>query len=348
MDLKVFDYKLPREMIAQVPPRERTASRLMVINRATGKREHHLFGDLPGLLRGDELLVINDTRVFPARLKGRTKSGKNLEVFLLGYPQRVDKGFIAPCLIRPGRLVKADLEIFFAEKTRGRLRRAGGNGRFQVELDFEGEIGEFLGACGQVPLPPYIRRNGQGPAEEDRERYQTVYAEKTGSVAAPTAGLHFSETLLSEIKERGVEVIPLTLHVGYGTFMPLRENDLSRVTLPPESYHIPPESARRIEAGRKKNRPILAVGTTTVRALEYVMARFGKIIPGAGACDLFIHPGFGFGVVSALITNFHLPQSSLLLLVSAFAGWEVIRTSYREAVREGYRFYSYGDAMYLH
>ncbi len=343
MNVCEFSYDLPPELIAQEPAQQRDASRLLVLDRASGGFEHRRFADLAELLRPADLLVLNDTRVVPARLVGRKASGGRVELLLLervaGEPAEWS------CWLRASRKPEAGSRIEFeqglAAEVVGRAADVW-RVRFLAPAD---EIESRLARLGQMPLPPYIRRvNGAGDSR-DRERYQTVYARHPGAVAAPTAGLHFTPELLDRVAGRGVEIVALTLHVGPGTFEPVRCATVEEHRLWPERYDVSPFLAQSIEAARRRGGRIVAVGTTAVRALEWCATAGGGVAPGRGECSLFIYPGYTFRVIDALITNFHLPRSTLLMLVSAFAGREPLLAAYREAVRAGYRFYSYGDAM---
>jgi S-adenosylmethionine:tRNA ribosyltransferase-isomerase len=362
MDLSDFDYELPPERIAQRPPAERDASRMLLLDRSTGEREDREFRTLPELLRGDELLVINNARVLPARLFGRRAGihaqplGQNnparreflqtaIEVLLV----RQISSDTWEALVRPGRKVPTGEQIVFGE------------GELEAQVEGRGEFGlrilrfrskdsfhELLGRLGHIPLPPYIKR-----ADEplDRERYQTVYAREGAAVAAPTAGLHFTPEILKRVRERGVEIAEITLDVGLGTFEPIRTERLEEHPIHKESYVISESAAEAIEQARRDRRPILAIGTTVVRALEDCAeknAEGGKLIVGGQReADIFLYPGKPFRVVDQLLTNFHLPRSSLLALVCAFARRERVLAAYRHAVESGYRFYSYGDCMLI-
>ena len=345
-----FDFELPAELIAQTPP-PRGASRLMVLNGRDGGIQHTRFNDLPSLLSPGDLLITNNTRVFAARLLGRRSSGGSVECLLLGRTGQGATDDLWHALMHPGQKLR--------EGDRVRFEGAGGAlvaevverkffGRRLIRLWSEPTdrgVDEMIDALGHVPLPPYIKRPD---TEADRERYQTVYASVKGSVAAPTAGLHFTEQVLTALADRGVERAAITLHVGYGTFKPVRTEIVEAHQVDPEHYAIGQTAADAINRARAERRRVVAVGTTTTRALEHAAARGGgAVVAGAAEADSFIYPGFRFQVVDALITNFHLPRSSLLMLVSAFAGTERVLAAYREAVAHGYRFYSYGDAMLI-
>lgn len=341
MNLADFDYELPAERIAQEPLRERDASRLMVLPRREGAPAHRSFRDLPELLSPGDLLVVNRSRVFPARLLGRRAGGGAAEILLLAR-RGLDEW---EALVRPGRRLRRGDAVAVSEQLTLHIASGplGADGRRRVRLAASGlDADEAIARLGRVPLPPYIRRPDD---ERDRERYQTIYAREAGSVAAPTAGLHFSEDLLERLAARGVRRAELVLHVGPGTFRPVSAARVEEHRIEPEPFSIPLETAQAIESTRADRGRIVAVGTTTVRALESAAGPDGSVPAGAGESDLVIVPGFRFRVVDALVTNFHLPRSSLLLLVAAYAGRERVLDAYAEAVRGGYRFYSYGDAM---
>lgn len=342
-----FDFDLPAHLIAQEAA-PRGAARLMVLDRASGSVVHHQVSALPSHLRPGDLLVLNNTRVFAARLLGhRVPSGGAVECLLVS---REPEDCIWQALVHPGQKLKPGARMMFdgpAGVLHGEILERRFHGRRTIRLWADGgaSIDELIDALGHVPLPPYIKRPDTA---EDRERYQTIFARVRGSVAAPTAGLHFSEALLTDLNRRGVERAEITLHVGYGTFKPVRTERVEAHTVDPEWYCIPSEAAATIRRARAERRRVIAVGTTTTRALEDAARRAsadGIVREGEGLASLFIHPGFRFGVIDGLLTNFHLPRSALLMLVCAFAGTEHILAAYREAVREGYRFYSYGDAM---
>ncbi len=334
-----FDYQLPERLIAQEPVEPRDASRLLWLPRAGGPTRHLRFSDLPDLLAPGDLLVLNDTRVIPARLVGRKESGGRCELLLVadlgGAGDRWRAMGQASKPLRPGaRLHFGDLS---AEVEAGE-----GEGFFRVRFDRGGPaLLEALEREGRVPLPPYIRRE---PTAADRERYQTVLARAPGSAAAPTAGLHFTEGLLRRLDERGVARATVTLHVGPATFLPVRAETVAEHRMHAERYHVPEETARGLTACRERGGRVVAVGTTTVRTLESALSGSG-LHPGWGETDLFIHPGYHFRGIDGMVTNFHLPRSSLLMLVCALGGRERVLDAYREAVAMGYRFYSYGDAM---
>ena len=335
MRLAEFDFFLPEELIAQEPAVRRDASRLLLLDRTTGATTHTDFSRIAGQFREEDLLVINTTRVIPARLVGRKESGGKIELFLL---RRLSEGTWR-CLIRaskspgPGTVIHLAGEMIAAVTARD-------DTTWTVRFDSPGDFDAWLGLHGRMPLPPYIRR---APREEDRERYQTVFADRDGAVAAPTAGLHMTDEILAELRRRGVEIAPLTLHVGLGTFQPIRVKEVTTHRMHREWYTIPEETAALVNSGRR----VVALGTTTARALEHSALPHGRVTSGDADADIFIYPGHQFRAVDALITNFHLPQSTLLLLVSAFAGKERLLAAYAEAVAERYRFFSYGDAMMI-
>lgn len=346
MDVSAFDYDLPAHLIAQRPA-PRGTSRLLVLDRATGRRTHARVTDLPAFLAPGDVLVVNDTRVVPARLIGRRDpSGGAVECLLL---ERVGPD-VWDTLVHPGQKLRVGSRIVFegpGVRLRGEVlaRRFFGRRLVRLVVEHGPDVDACIEAIGHVPLPPYIRRPDD---PEDRERYQTVYARVRGSVAAPTAGLHFSDELLAALDARGVERVAITLHVGYGTFKPVRVERVEDHTVDPEPFEIGDAAARALTRALDKGRRIVAVGTTTTRALETaVRIGEGRVRAGAGRTDLFIYPGFEFRIVGALLTNFHLPRSSLLMLVCAFAGRERVLEAYRDAVAQQYRFYSYGDAMLI-
>ncbi|MBS3731354.1 MAG: tRNA preQ1(34) S-adenosylmethionine ribosyltransferase-isomerase QueA [Desulfobacterales bacterium] len=346
-----YDYELPEDRIAQHPTDRREDARLLVLDRLTGTTAHRRFAELDQLLGPSDVLVVNDTRVMPARLMGRKATGGKIEVLLIDYAGGRQTGeapytFECRCLIRASRAPKPGTELLFGPELTGRVVSADQD-TFTVAFQSRQPFDRVLEQIGRVPLPPYIKRNDQNPQPEDRQNYQTVYAAQNGAVAAPTAGLHFSENLLSRIREKGADIVAVTLHVSYGTFMPVRVSDIREHGMHIERYQISEDAAERINSARREGRRIVAVGTTAVRTLEYAADASGRIAPQQGECDLFIYPGYRFKAVDAMITNFHLPKSTLLILVSAFAGRQRILSAYREAVEKGYRFFSYGDAMLI-
>jgi len=312
------------------------------MDSATGELRHCEFRDLPDLLKPGDLVVANNSRVFPARLRGQTASGASVELLLLRPVS--DKRWEA--LSRPAKKFRKGAEAIFGDGLlRALVVETLENGKRVVELSSETDLEAAVDRIGQTPLPPYIKRATDELDPTDRERYQTVYALRRGSVAAPTAGLHFTRDLLQVLHDRGIEFVELTLHVGYGTFQPIRTAKVEDHRMEFEGYEIPEETARAIEQTRARRGRVVAVGTTTVRALESAAEGRGRVRAGPGTTDLFISPGFSFQVIDGLLTNFHLPKSSLYLLVSSFAGSDRVKRAYQEAIRERYRFYSYGDCM---
>ena len=347
MNVSDFAFDLPADLIAQTPA-ERGASRMLVLRKATGTIEHSAVSRLPELLGRGDLLVVNDTKVFPARLLGtRAPSGGAVECLLLAP---LDSQGRWDALVHPGHKLNPGAQMVFrgaGHVLKAEILDRHFHGRRTIRLRAEGDISvdEVVDRIGHVPLPPYIKRDD---LPDDRERYQTVYARERGSVAAPTAGLHFTPELLDALDRRGIERTAITLHVGYGTFRPVRGATVEEHTVDPERFSISPEAADAINRAKHEKRRVVAVGTTTTRALEAAArAGGGSLAPQTGLADLFIYPGVPFTIVDALFTNFHLPQSSLLILVSAFADREAVLAAYREAVAHRYRFYSYGDAMLM-
>ncbi|BDD86433.1 tRNA preQ1(34) S-adenosylmethionine ribosyltransferase-isomerase QueA [Desulfofustis limnaeus] len=352
--LAAFDYDLPEQRIAQFPTDRREQSRLLVLERGSGRRHHLLFADIVGFIRPGDLLVVNNTKVFPARLQGKKESGGKAELFLLNYPEPDPAGgppsstrsFTCEALIKSSRRPSLGSRIMVNERCSCLILTDLERGKWRVRLDVDSSLSlaDLLNASGQVPLPPYIKRP-DGPSPGDAARYQTVYAERPGAVAAPTAGLHFSVELLDLLRERGVGLASITLHVGYGTFAPVESEDIRSHAIHREYVEVPESTAQMIRATKAAGNAVWAIGTTTVRTLEFAGRGNGGVEPLAGWCDLYITPGFTFRVVDRLVTNFHLPRSSLLFLVAALCGREVLLSCYREAIGSGYRFYSYGDAM---
>jgi S-adenosylmethionine:tRNA ribosyltransferase-isomerase len=352
-----FDFTLPPELIAQHPAPRRDESRLLVLPRASGRVEHRKFRELLEYLHAGDVLVLNNSRVIPARLRAtQAHSGGRFEILLLAENARNDWW----AMLRPGKRARPGTSLVLQDPQAGptgihatviELNEAGNR-----RLQFSGtaDLNDELERLGEVPLPPYIARHNVSEMSEDRERYQTVFAKTRGSVAAPTAGLHFTPELLEQIRSRGVQVCFVTLHVGPGTFLPVKTGVLAEHRMHEERFELGEETARAVNAAKAAGRRILAVGTTTVRVMESVAAQnSGKLVKNSGKTGIFIHPPFRFQIVDGLLTNFHLPRSTLLMLVSAFAapeatrGREMILSVYAEAIRERYRFYSYGDAMFI-
>jgi len=366
-----FDYELPPELIAQQPLPERDASRMMIVHRHAGTVEHGRFSDLPGLLKAGDLLVLNDTRVIPARLFGiRKGTGGKVELLLVEreergqgsgfgvqerggtrgeHPTSKEETWIALC--RAGWKPREGIRLELADgRIDGVIVGVGEEGEVTVELSAEGALMDVLDEHGFTPLPPYIRRERatvEGRGGEDRERYQTVYAREPGAVAAPTAGLHFTDDVFERLAARGVGKTTVTLHVGPGTFRPVKTETVAEHTMEEERYSVSDEAARAINATMLHGGRLVAVGSTCARTLESVIGSDGRIAAGRGRSSLFIHPPYDFCVVDVMLTNFHLPKSTLIMMVSAFAGVELVRHAYEEAVRQKYRFYSYGDCMLI-
>ena len=343
MHISDFDYELPEELIAQQPLAKRDASRMLVLDRSPRNWLDTNFASIPEYLRPHDVLVLNDTRVFPARLAGkRLPSGGAVELLLL----REIEPCLWECLTRPARRLRTGARVVLGNSNLyGEVIESRNNGLRLVRFESEESLDRVIDRVGCTPLPPYIKRAAD--SIEDRERYQTVYASNRGAIAAPTAGLHFTARLLQKFQDRGVRVARITLHVGYGTFEPVRVDDVNLHRVAPEWFSISAEAAQIINQSRNDGGRIVAVGTTTTRALESSVASDGTILSQSGLADLTIVPGYAFGAVDALLTNFHLPRSSLLLLVSAFAGRELTLNAYRHAVEQRYRFYSYGDCMLI-
>ena len=343
MHLSEFDYELPSGLIAQQPLAERDASRMLVVDRAAQTWIDSSFRNFTDYLREDDVVVVNNSRVIPARLKGsREETGGQVEIFLV----RELEPKVWEALVRPGGRLKKHSTVVFADgELTAEIEDGPGSELRRVRFHCEGSFEELLGGIGVTPLPPYIKRSSYS-SDEDRERYQTVYAKQHGAIAAPTAGLHFTPNVLAEI-ERRASLAEVTLHVGYGTFEPVRVDDVEQHTVSAERFEISQATADKINHAKKHEGRVIVVGTTTMRALESSSTDKGQVQAGAGEATLTIKPGYKFRVADALLTNFHLPQSSLLILVSAFAGREFILNAYRHAVEERYRFYSYGDCMLI-
>ncbi|MEW5807119.1 MAG: tRNA preQ1(34) S-adenosylmethionine ribosyltransferase-isomerase QueA [Acidobacteriota bacterium] len=346
-----FDYHLPEELIAQFPEKERDQSRLLILDRTSGRVEHKRFFQIADYLEPGDALIINDTKVFPARLFGRKETGGKAQVLLL---ERVaDHGLKRgqfyeewDCLINAAKPCKPRSKLFFHGGLQAEVLLRNEE-IYRAVFHAEEHIVDLVERIGFMPLPPYIRRDESGKFEgDDRRRYQSVYARERGAVAAPTAGLHFTEMLLKKMIESGIEIIPLTLHIGFATFSPVRVDYIEKHEMHSEYCRLTAESAKRINLAKANRRKVCAVGTTVVRTIEY-FSEDGTVRAGEGMNDLFIYPGYTFKVVDRLITNFHLPKSTLLMLVCAFAGREKVFAAYQEAIEKKYRFYSYGDAMLI-
>ncbi|MFO7965190.1 MAG: tRNA preQ1(34) S-adenosylmethionine ribosyltransferase-isomerase QueA [Desulfobacterales bacterium] len=346
-----YNYELPEELIAQLPEKRRDDSRLLRVSRWSGEMSHHRFHQLRDLLDSGDVLVLNNTEVIPARLFGKKETGGKVEVFLLdaaqgGFSRASRRTVECECLIRASKRPGPGTTIRFNHGLTARVVHFE-NGIFRVSFSAPEDFTQTLNRIGHVPLPPYIKRSPPFDDAIDAEYYQTVYASQKGAVAAPTAGLHFSNALLASLKATGINIVEITLHVGYGTFLPVRVNDIRKHRIHSEWYLISDEAAETVNSVRQRGGRVVAVGTTSVRTLEYASDETGLLYPGSGRCDLYIYPGYRFKAVDAVITNYHLPKSTLLMLVSAFAGRERIFAAYREAIRNKYRFYSYGDAMLI-
>ncbi|ADE71645.1 MULTISPECIES: tRNA preQ1(34) S-adenosylmethionine ribosyltransferase-isomerase QueA [Priestia] len=341
MKVDLFDFHLPEELIAQTPLEQRDASRLMVLNKETGSVKHHMFHDLLDYVQEGDCLVLNDTRVLPARLFGtKEDTGANIEVLLLKQTQ----GDTWETLVKPAKRVKEGTVISFGD---GRLtavcKETSDQGGRLLEFNYEGIFYEVLEQLGEMPLPPYIKER-----LDDQERYQTVFAREQGSAAAPTAGLHFTEEMLEQLKEKGVHIAFLTLHVGLGTFRPVSVDDLEEHDMHSEFYQVSEGTAALLNSVREKGGRIISVGTTSTRTLETIATEHnGKFVASSGWTNIFIFPGYEFKAIDGMITNFHLPKSTLIMLVSALAGRENVISAYEQAVAEKYRFFSFGDAMLI-
>ena len=337
-----YDYQLPEQLIAQQPLDRRDRSRLLCLDRTSGCWEHRNFSHLTELLQPGDLLVFNNTKVINGRLLGRKESGGKVEVLILDYAQGIEHNRFE-CLVRASKRPKTGSRLFFDRGVEAEVMAVGST---TCRIAFSGfnSLDQTLDEIGHVPLPPYIARQ-DGPT--DRADYQTVYAKQKGAIAAPTAGLHMTRDMLRRLRRKGIETAFLTLHVGYGTFVPVRVEDIRHHRMHAEWFSLDAATSAAVQRVKTRGGRVVAVGTTSVRTLEFCTAEDGTVTPQSGMCDLFIYPGYDFRAVDAMITNFHLPQSTLLMLVSAFAGREKILAAYAEAVKEKYRFFSYGDAMLI-
>ncbi len=340
MLVKDYDYELPGELIAQDPLEKRSDSRLMVLDKNTGEYSHHVFSEIVDMLEPGDCLVINDTKVIPARLYGvREDTGAKVELLLL----KRREGDVWESLVKPGKKCKVGARFSFGDGLlKAEVVDIVDEGNRLIKFEYEGIFEEILDQLGQMPLPPYITHE-----LKDKNRYQTVYAKHEGSAAAPTAGLHFTKELLAEIAAKGVVIASVTLHVGLGTFRPVKAETIEEHHMHSEFYIITPEEAEKINKAKREGHRVIAVGTTSCRTLESA-SKNGVVTPGSGNTEIFIYPGYEFQMIDALITNFHLPQSTLIMLVSALAGREHVLSAYEEAVKERYRFFSFGDCMFIH
>ena len=342
MQISDYEFELPDELIAQKPLENRENSRMLFVSRSEKNWRDEHFYNFPSFLREDDVLVLNNTKVFPARLLGESETGAKIEVFLV---EEVEQN-IWETLARPAKRLKVGKKITFDENLSAEVIEKSEEGRVFIRFYTNGNFDEIIDRIGKTPLPPYIKRESEN-SDEDRERYQTVFAKQRGAIAAPTAGLHFTPRILEDIKNRGISVTEITLHVGYGTFEPVRVEDLSKHMVLPENYEISEQTAEILNRAKSENRRIIAVGTTTTRTLESAISNDKKFYAGKNQANLTITPNYKFRAIDGLLTNFHLPQSSLLVLVSTFGGHELIMNAYRHAVAAGYRFYSYGDCMLI-
>lgn len=351
--LSDYDYELSEEYIAQKPVSCRDSSRLFVLDKNTGKISHHKFFEILDFITAKDIIVINNTKVIPGRLFGEKETGGKAEVLLLDFAggireQNKTGSFVCECLVKASKTPKKGSSIFFGANLKAKVVNEVKDGICMLEFLSSESFEDVLYQIGHMPLPPYIRRDKDGNRlSDDKISYQTVYASTKGAVAAPTAGLHFTKDLLDKMKSKGIKTAEITLHVGYGTFLPVRVTDIREHKMHSERFDISYDAAESINKVKENGGKVIAVGTTCIRTLEYFCDNNGRVMPGSGQCDLFIYPGYNFKTVDSVITNFHLPRSTLLMLVSAFAGREKILAAYKEAVQKGYRFYSYGDAMFI-
>lgn len=351
MHINDFDYNLPPELIAQKPADKRDSSRLLVVHREDGRTEHRHFFDILNYLHKGDCLVLNNSKVLPARLYGiKAKTGAKVEFLLI---KRIE-GDVWETMVKPGKRLKPGDFVVFSENPllKAEICDYGNDGTRIVKFEYDGIFMERLEEIGSMPLPPYIERNGEEDDEEDKERYQTVYCREEGSVAAPTAGLHFTRDLLAKAESMGVELVYVTLHVGIGTFRPVKCENIEEHSMHFEEYYVSDESADAINKAKREGRRVISVGTTSTRTLESAAyydekAGYWQIKAGAGSTGIFIYPGYEFKIIESLITNFHLPKSTLLMLISALYDREKILKVYEEAIEEKYRFFSYGDAMFI-
>jgi|WetSurMetagenome_2_1015567.scaffolds.fasta_scaffold05258_7 S-adenosylmethionine:tRNA ribosyltransferase-isomerase len=344
MNLSDFDFDLPEHLIAQAPASERDGSKMMVVWRETGKREHRVFRELPDILNSEHFLVINNTRVFSARLRA-CRPGRREEIEILLLRETAPREWLA--LIKPARKAPAGGELVVCGRT-ARVLEASESGSRLLRFEYDGDLEQLFEQFGEPPIPPYIHRSKGADLSIDKIRYQTVYARHSGSVAAPTAGLHFTEEVFRRLQDRGIPICEVLLHVGYGTFKPVRCENILEHTMEAEYFELDAVTAGRIRTYKSGGRRLVAVGTTTTRCLEYLATGKEALEHAAsGFCNLFIYPGFQFRMLDGLVTNFHLPRSTLFMLASAFAGRDLLADCYQEAIANNYRFYSYGDCMLI-
>lgn len=349
--LSDYDYDLPQELIAQEPCADRSASRLLHIKKLTETLTHHRFSDLASLLKEDDLLVMNNTKVVPARLFGKKETGGQVEILIIDYARGMQQleetgMFQCDCLLKASKSPKEGAVLELPDGVQAEVVKR--KGYLSTVRFLNGEaFPDYLMSNGKMPLPPYIKRESKAPDGQDSENYQTVYAQNKGAVAAPTAGLHFTQDLLETLEKKGIRTAFVTLHVGYGTFVPVRVDDIREHQIHSEYFVLPQKTADMINEAKAAGRRVVAVGTTSVRTLEFCADENQQVKATSGQCNLYIYPGYQFKCVDAMITNFHLPESTLLMLVSAFYEREKILDAYRVAVEEGYRFFSYGDAMLI-
>ncbi|NTW77289.1 MAG: tRNA preQ1(34) S-adenosylmethionine ribosyltransferase-isomerase QueA [Syntrophaceae bacterium] len=344
MELKDFYYNLPEELIAQHPNKQRDGSRMLRLERTSGEINDCIFSRLPDFLEKGDVLVINNSKVIPARLFGKKSTGASLEILLLTKKESTDAAHVWEVLLRPGKRIKENDVIILSDDCEAKVLSRISEKKWLLRFESKGSFEDYLNIHGRAPLPPYIKRkNSSGPFVEDLERYQTIYAKNPGSIAAPTAGLHFTEDVIKTLQARGIFIAPITLHVGYGTFLPIETSRVEDHVMESEYYEINAESADTINNARR----VIAVGTTSTRTLESIADDKGLVKAQSGFTNHFIYPGYKFRRVNGLLTNFHLPQSSLYLLVCAFAGIDLIKRSYQHAVDKRYYFYSYGDCMLI-
>jgi S-adenosylmethionine:tRNA ribosyltransferase-isomerase len=353
--LKDYDFHLPPDRIAQSPVDKRDESKLLLLKKQTGIVSHYFFKDIIDLLKAGDLLVINNTKVIPARLKGKKETGGKVEVLIIDFTEGLrthaeNAYFECDCLVKASKSPKKGARLFFEQGSGSMLEAVVIENKGSVcKIRFKGykDFLETLNQIGDIPLPPYIKRENGKALDSDKDNYQTVYAEEEGAVAAPTAGLHFTDSLMQGLLQKGIEIANITLHVGYGTFVPVKVEDIRDHKIHSEFFSVSRQAADQINKAKADGRRVISVGTTSMRTLEYLSDNNGQVKASKGMCDIFIYPGYKFRCVDAMITNFHLPESTLVMLVSAFAGNENIKEAYNTAIKEKYRFFSYGDAMLI-